>query len=207
MKNAFRDIYLFPNDITWYVSWTASFARFPGHMTKALKTVKNLCKNVDLMVEVRDARVGHVIVTHLQIPLSSINPVIENTFQNKPRLVLLHRSDLIPKEDQRKLTEYYRTRNQCVLLTSTKTESNMNAIVPTLLSMQRRKFVSVGCYFAVMGIPNVGKSSIIRYIQRKSNDFLHSSLMEPVECRQESNSWRYPWCDKARRRHQGPFQA
>jgi len=34
-------------------------------MTKALKTVKTLCKNVDLMVEVRDARVGHVIPAHL----------------------------------------------------------------------------------------------------------------------------------------------
>ena len=32
--------------------------RFPGHMTKALKTVKNLCKNVDIVVEVRDARVS-----------------------------------------------------------------------------------------------------------------------------------------------------
>ena len=30
---------------------------FPGHMTKALKTVKNLCHSVDIMVEVRDARV------------------------------------------------------------------------------------------------------------------------------------------------------
>lgn len=87
----------------------------------------------------------------------------------------MHRSDLIPKEDQRKLMEYYSSRNQRILLTSTKTESNMNTIIPTLLSMQKRKFVSVGCYFAVMGIPNVGKSSIIRYIQRKSNDFLHSS--------------------------------
>lgn len=36
--------------------------RFPGHMTKALKTVKNLCKNVDIVVEVRDARVPIVIV-------------------------------------------------------------------------------------------------------------------------------------------------
>ena len=36
--------------------------RFPGHMTKALKTVKNLCKNVDIVVEVRDARVPIVII-------------------------------------------------------------------------------------------------------------------------------------------------
>ena len=120
--------------------------------------------------------------------------MIERTFQNKPRLVLLHRSDLIPKEDQRKLTEYYRAQNQNVLLTSTKTESNMNTIIPTLLSMQRRRFVSVGCYFAVMGIPNVGKSSIIRYIQRKSNDFLHSSLVESMSGRQKPHSGRNPRC-------------
>ena len=103
--------------------------------------------------------------------VSSINPVIEKTLINKPKLVLLHRSDLISKSDQKKLLYYYQHRNEHVLLTSTKTESNMNTIVPTLLSIQTRKFISVGCYFAVMGIPNVGKSSIIRYIQRKSSTF------------------------------------
>ena len=88
--------------------------------------------------------------------------------------MLLHRSDLISKSDQKKLLNYYHHRNEHILLTSTKTESNMNAIIPTLLSVQTRKFISVGCYFAVMGIPNVGKSSIIRYIQRKSSDFQHN---------------------------------
>lgn len=97
--------------------------------------------------------------------------MIEKSLSNKPRLVLLHRTDLISKSDQKKLLKYYGHRNEHVLLTSTKTGSNMNAIVPNLLSIQPRKFISVGCYFAVMGIPNVGKSSIIRYIQRKSSDF------------------------------------
>lgn len=52
---------------------------------------------------------------------------------------------------------------------------NMNAIVPTLMSIKQKKFVSVGSYFAVMGIPNVGKSSIIGHIQKTSSDFRKSS--------------------------------
>ena len=103
-----------------------------------------------------------------------MNPSIEKVFHNKPKLILLHRSDLISKADQKRLLTYYSNHNEHVLLTSTKTESNMNRIIPTLLSLQTRRFISVGSYFAVMGIPNVGKSSIIRYIQRKSNDFKRS---------------------------------
>ena len=96
-------------------------------------------------------------------------------------MILLHRSDLISKKEQRLLIDYYKQTNQRVLLTSTKTQMNMNAIVPTLLSIKQKRFVSVGSYFAVVGIPNVGKSSIIGFIQKSSLDFKKSLDVEEVE--------------------------
>jgi ribosome biogenesis GTPase A len=52
----------------------------------------------------------------------------------------------------------------------------MNNIIPTLQSIKQNRFVSVGSYFAIMGIPNVGKSSIIKCIQKSSLEFQKSSF-------------------------------
>ncbi|KAK8822567.1 hypothetical protein WA577_005727 [Blastocystis sp. JDR] len=155
MQHAFRDSFIFTSDIVW----------FPGHMTKALNTVKKLCHNVDMMVEVRDAR----------IPISSVNQEIEKSLRNKPRLILLHRCDLITKQQQLAELRYFQQRNERVLLTSVKTGTNMNAIIPSLLAVRQSRFTSVGSYFAVMGIPNVGKSSIIRSIQKSTTSFRKNS--------------------------------
>ena len=103
---------------------------------------------------------------------------IEKVINNKPRLVLLHRSDLISKQDKLLLSNYYQQSNLPTLITSTKTKSNMSAIIPTLLNIKPSKFSTVGSYFAVMGIPNVGKSSIIGYIQKSSKEFKKSIFRE-----------------------------
>ena len=58
-----------PNPIQW----------FPGHMTKAKRQMEENLKKVDLVIEIRDAR----------IPYSSKNPMLEKPIQNKPRLIIL----------------------------------------------------------------------------------------------------------------------
>ena len=89
---------------------------------------------------------------------------------------MLHKSDLISKQDRIRLVEYYKQYNQQVLITSAKTKTNMSAIVPNLLSIKISQFTTVGSYFAVMGIPNVGKSSIIGHIQKASKEFRRSTI-------------------------------
>ena len=74
------------------------------------------------------------------------------------------------------LVRYHQEHGDKVLLTSTKTQTNMSSIIPTLLSMNKNPFTTVGSYFAVMGIPNVGKSSIIRFIQKSSSEFRKSKF-------------------------------
>lgn len=133
-----------------------------------------------------------------------MNREIEKSLMNKPRLVLLHRCDLISKQEQLRELEYFKQRNQKVLLTSVKSGTNMNAIIPSLLSIRQSRFASIGSYFAVMGIPNVGKSSIIGSIQKSSSSFRKSGVcFSPAMCRCESACWRHSWSDKTRGVHQG----
>ena len=54
---------------------------------------------------------------------------MEKSLANKPRLILLHRSDLISKQDQRALLDYYKRTDDHVLLTSTKTKMNMKVVL------------------------------------------------------------------------------
>ena len=62
------------NDLQWY----------PGHMTKAMRRMKQALQKVDLAVEVLDAR----------IPLASRNPDIDSLCGKKPRLLVLNKEDL-----------------------------------------------------------------------------------------------------------------
>jgi len=61
---------------------------FPGHMVKARKMVQENLKLVDIVVELLDAR----------IPLSSRNPDIDSILENKPRIVVLNKADLIYRQ-------------------------------------------------------------------------------------------------------------
>ena len=132
-----------------------------------------------------------------------MNREIEKSLMNKPRLVLLHRCDLISKQEQLRELEYFKQRNQKVLLTSVKSGTNMNAIIPSL-SIRQSRFASIGSYFAVMGIPNVGKSSIIGSIQKSSSSFRKSGVcFSPAMCRCESACRRHSWSDETRGIHQG----
>lgn len=126
-----------------------------------------------------------------------MNQEIEKSLRNKPRLILLHRCDLITKQQQLAELRYFQQRNERVLLTSVKTGTNMNAIIPSLLAVRQSRFTSVGSYFAVMGIPNVGKSSIIRSIQKSTTSFRKSTQIIKMACRLESKRWRHSRSDEA----------
>ena len=76
---------------------------FPGHMTKAMRQMKEDIKLIDLIIELLDAR----------IPLSSRNPEIDNLGQNKARLVLLNKADLADEKQNNKWIEYFK--NHCIV--------------------------------------------------------------------------------------------
>ncbi|MDD4355590.1 MAG: ribosome biogenesis GTPase YlqF, partial [Candidatus Izemoplasmatales bacterium] len=70
---------------------------YPGHMAKAKRLIKEKLPLVDIVFELRDAR----------IPLSSANPLLAELIQTKPRLILLNKADLADPRETRKFLEFY----------------------------------------------------------------------------------------------------
>lgn len=135
---------------------------FPGHMTRAQRMIEDNLKLVDAVCEILDAR----------IPLSSRNPDIDRLAGDKPRLVILNRCDLADPEATARWRRYYQERGISVLETDAKTGRGVNGFVPAVRELLKDKLESyaakgqVGRPLRVMilGIPNVGKSTLINKV-------------------------------------------
>ncbi len=132
---------------------------FPGHMAKTRRMISENLKNVDAVIEMRDAR----------IPVSSKNPEIEKLTQNKPRLILLNKASLADPVESKKWVSLFSTSKTSCILTDCADGTGFNDIYPTLKKMCAEKlaaYESKGMHgrhirVMVLGIPNVGKSSFI----------------------------------------------
>ena len=132
---------------------------FPGHMAKTRRLITENLKNVDLIIEVLDAR----------IPYSSRNPELSRLIGSKPALILLNKSALADPEATRRWAEYYRSATVRCLAIDCLTGDGINRIVPTvqeILKEKTEKYESRGMAgrrlrAMILGIPNVGKSTLI----------------------------------------------
>lgn len=126
---------------------------FPGHMHKARKEIKKVMPKIDLIIEVLDAR----------IPYSSENPLVAELRGDKPCIKLLNKSDLAdPQVTQRWVEHFEAERNIKARAVSQENPS----IIKQTLQLCRQFFpdrnVSVRpVRVLIMGIPNVGKSTVI----------------------------------------------
>ena len=119
---------------------------------------------VDVLIEVRDAR----------IPWSSANPVLEEAFgQSKPRLVVFNKSDLANSNMQQRVEKqckYELGLGTDCLFTSVAKGKRLQAILQWCNKHSQAQFKSTaGSMVMVVGIPNVGKSSLINEFRRLSN--------------------------------------
>jgi ribosome biogenesis GTPase A len=132
---------------------------FPGHMAKTRRLMRESMGLVDLVVEILDAR----------IPYSSKNPEIRKLVGQKPRLILLNKADLADRETTRRWCDYYRKAGVSALAVDCKSGRGLNGFAPEIrqvLSEQIARFEARGMRgrplrLMVVGIPNVGKSSLI----------------------------------------------
>lgn len=132
---------------------------FPGHMAKTRRLITENLKEVDIVVEILDAR----------IPYSSKNPEIAKIVGDKPTLTILNKSSLADKATTAKWIEYYKKRGKIAISLDCITGEGFNNLAPTIksiLSDKIKKYEEKGMHgrklkAMFVGIPNVGKSSLI----------------------------------------------
>ena len=134
---------------------------YPGHMTKTRRQIEADLKQVDAVCEIVDAR----------IPISSRNPDIDAICGSKPRIVILNRMDLADPNGTRRWAEYFRGRGMAVVATDCKSRKGIGEFQPAVRSVLKEKIernaakgMNRPLRIMVVGIPNVGKSTLINQI-------------------------------------------
>ncbi len=139
---------------------------FPGHMTKTRRKMKECLPLVDVVIELVDAR----------IPLSSRNPEMEEMTGGKPRVILLNKADLADEAATEKWVRYWKKSDCVALAIDCKSGRGLNKILPSvreILRPQIEAWEEKGMkgrpiHAMVVGIPNVGKSSLINRLTKGS---------------------------------------
>ena len=132
---------------------------FPGHMAKTRRLVTENLKNVDLILEVLDAR----------IPYSSRNPEIIRLTSGKPSLILLNKAALADPGKTRLWVERFSGKSMACLPVDCMTGEGLNQILSSIQSILKEKqerYCARGMSgrrlrAMILGIPNVGKSTLI----------------------------------------------
>lgn len=140
---------------------------YPGHIAKAERKLKEQLSLVDAVIEVIDAR----------IPLSSRYDNITGLLNQKPRFLLVNKSDLVDKNELDKYIEILKKETgTSVFPTSAKSNKDLNLIVseavklsePRIAAIMAKGLLRRPARIMVVGLPNVGKSSIINKLTRTS---------------------------------------
>jgi len=132
---------------------------FPGHMAKTRRMITENLKLVDIVLELRDAR----------IPLSSKNPEVLSLTDGKPMLTLLNKASLADPASTAKWIEHCRREGADALAIDCVTGEGLKSIAPAvrrILTDKVKAYEAKGMHgrtlkAMIVGIPNVGKSSLV----------------------------------------------
>lgn len=138
---------------------------FPGHMNKALHEVEEKIKIVDVVIELFDARA----------PLSSINEQLEKATAHKKKLFLFSKADLADESQTALWQKHFRTQDSEVLVVNLSNKNSYDAISKAVIRLGKSKWdkeMARGMKpqpirTMIIGIPNVGKSSLINLLAKR----------------------------------------
>lgn len=143
------------NVINWY----------PGHMAKAKRLINENLNLIDIVYEVVDAR----------IPMSSKIIDIDTFIKNKPKILIMNKSDLCDLNETNKWKKYYESKGYCVILTSLEENFNKKDLINLTEKLlesfnnkrQDKEMLKRKSRVLIVGVPNAGKSTLINRLTGK----------------------------------------
>lgn len=145
--------------MTMNINW------FPGHMKKTKEIIINNLKLVDVVLEIIDSR----------IPISSRNPMIDEIVADKPRMIIMNKSDLSDPEENKKWVKKFREEGIPALLMNSKENVPVDKIYKEARTLLKDKFEkneknnidNPMIRMMIVGVPNSGKSTFINKVSKK----------------------------------------
>ena len=133
---------------------------FPGHMHKAQKEIKEILPQIDVVIEVCDAR----------LPFSSENPMITEIRGDKPLIKILNKSDLADPNKTAIWLNYLESQHNVKAIALTTENASIAKTIPSLIKklVPNKDEEGKQINAVIMGIPNVGKSTLINTLVGKA---------------------------------------